>query len=74
MTQSTITKTLNNPELNNPQYSLGFQRFTVLPRRIRKSLALAHLIETGSTNSHERIVMFFSDMTQEEYITYLKSA
>lgn len=72
MTTATITKTLNKLNLQNKNYSLGFNRFSVLPTRVRKAINLAHLLNTGNTNTHNTVVSFFNSLTELEYVNYLK--
>jgi hypothetical protein len=72
MRPSQITKTLQNPDLKNETYSLGFRRFTVLPNRVQKMINLYYIINHGLTGSHDYIVNFFSSMTEAEYLEYLK--
>ena len=74
MTQAAITKTLKREELTDESMSLGFRRFFVLPNRVRKNIQLAHLLETGNIDCHNRIVSFFQAMTDKEYINYMKLA
>lgn len=76
MKASTITKTLKAlaerrlVERELPE-SLGFSRYWVLPDRVRKSMNVAHFVETGSTNAHFRIVEFFGGMNETEYKNWL---
>lgn len=73
MTAATITKILNNPDLKDESMSLGFRRFTVLPNRVQKNLMAAHLIQTGNIDYNQRIKDFFAEMTEDEYLEYLKT-
>ena len=72
MTATVITKTLNNLNKWEGNESLGFKRYAVLPKDVKFNLKVAHLLETGSTNAHDRIVNFFQNMTEQEYITWMK--
>jgi hypothetical protein len=78
MKKSTITKTINklNSNLENElgKVSLGFKRLSVLPKRIRRSLDLAIYLENGNTNTHDAKVSFFENMSESEYLKYLKIA
>ena len=74
MTNTQTTKTLLKLNNQPSNYSLGFNRFSVLPLRVRTYVNLACYIETENINTHNSIVSFFDVMTNEEYITYLKSA
>ncbi len=74
MKASSITKTLKKKQLQDNKMSLGFRRYLVLPNRVRKNIQLAHFLKTGSTNWHSATVEFFQEMSQEEYLAYLKQA
>ena len=76
MTTAIITKTLNklSTKINNNTYSLGFNRLSVLPVRVRRALDLSIYLETGSTDTHSINVSFFENMTEEGYVNYLKLA
>lgn len=54
--------------------SIGFRRYFVLPKRVRQNIHLAHLLETGSVNFHDRVVNFFGSMNEAQYVNYLKLA
>ena len=73
MNNATITKTLNKVESQDKNYSLGFKRYISLPARLSKALKLSIYLKTGSINTHDAIVKFFNEMTQDEYINYLKA-
>lgn len=73
MNNATITKTLNKVESQDKTYSLGFKRYISLPARLAKALKLSIYLQTGSINTHDAIVKFFNEMTQAEYINYLKA-
>ena len=72
MTANVITKTLNALNKWEGVESLGFKRYAVLPKNVKHNLHVAHLLETGSTNAHDRIVNFFQNMTEQEYINWMK--
>jgi hypothetical protein len=76
MTTATITKTINklNVLINTSEYSLGFNRLSVLPSRVRRALDLAIYLKTESINTHSFKVDFFQKMNEQEYINYLKTA
>ena len=72
MKASQVTKTLEKQF--NSKYSLGFNRYDVLPSRVKKELKIAHLIKTGSTDSHNAIVNFLGSLTEVQYENWLKVA
>ena len=74
MNEATITKTLAKVTQYDGPASLGFVRYWVLPDRVRKSMHMAHFLETGSTNAHSRIVAFFAGMSEIEYKNWMKLA
>lgn len=72
MNAATITKTIKKVRANNEPYSIGFKRYIALPPRVRQNLHTCHLLETGSSDAHDRIVKFFGDMTDAEYVAWMK--
>ena len=78
MKTAIITKTLSklnsNLEDTHGVLTLGAKRFFVLPTRVRRALDLAIYLNTGSTNTFKIKIDFFEEMTNEEYINYLKLA
>ena len=72
MNAATITKTINKVRANDQPQSIGFKRYIALPQQIRQNLHTCHLLETGSSNAHDRIVKFFGEMTDEEYVAWMK--
>lgn len=73
MTAAVITKTLNSLNKWQGNESLGFKRYAVLPNAVKLKLKAAHLLETGSTNAIDKIVIFFQSMTEQEYKNWMES-
>lgn len=69
MTRTAANKTLLKSK--NENYSVGFNRYLVLPIQMKKNLGIAHFLKTKSTDCHNTIVNFFSTMTEREYVEYL---
>lgn len=72
MTTSTITKTLAKVNAQSLDYSLGFRRLTVLPVRVRKNLNLACILK--GENNDNSIKDFLNNLTEQEFINWLKIA
>jgi hypothetical protein len=72
MTTATITKTLDKVNSQPLEYSLGFRRLTVLPVRVRKNLNLACILK--GENNDNSIKDFLNNLTQQEFINWLKIA
>ncbi len=72
MTTATITKTLKKVAEQPSNYLLGFRRLTVLPVRVRKNINLA-CIEKGESNDNS-MKEFLNNLTEQEYINWLKLA
>lgn len=72
MTNATITKTLKKVAEQPSNYSLGFRRLAVLPTRVRKNTNLACILK-GESNDNS-IKEFLNNLTEEEYINWLKLA
>lgn len=72
MTTATITKTLKKVEAQPKEYSLGFKRLTVLPARVRKNINLSCIMK-GESNDNS-MKEFFNNITEQEYINWLKLA
>jgi hypothetical protein len=72
MTNATITKTLKKVAEQPSNYSLGFRRLTVLPARVRKSINLACIIK--GENNDNSMKEFLNNLTEQEYINWLKLA
>ena len=70
MNSATITKTLNNLATQPKNYSLGFRRITVLPKRVRTAINLACILN-GETNNNSMIA-FLNGLNETEYINWLK--
>lgn len=69
MTNATITKTLARVKTQPSQYSLGFRRLTVLPKRVRNNIALACVLN-GYFNDNT-MKEFLNNLTEQEYINWL---
>lgn len=71
MTDATITKTLD--KINNlpSEYSLGFKRLTVLPKRVRKQINLSCILR--GENNNNSIKEFLNKLTDQQYIDWLKT-
>lgn len=78
MTTASITKTLNklnsNLEATHGKCTLGSKRFFALPVRVARALDLSIYLETKSTNTWSNKISFLENMTEKEYINYLKLA
>jgi hypothetical protein len=72
MNAATITKTLAKLKSDTGPESFGFKRYLALPQHVRAKLHTAHYVETGSTNAHDRIVTFFTGLTEQEYVSWLQ--
>ena len=71
MINSLITKTLKRLEEQPKEYSLGSKRFYALPKKVRKQINLYRLIRRESNN--DSIKELFNNMTEKEYINWLKN-
>ncbi len=69
MTQGAITKTLERLNNQPSNYSIGFRRLTVLPKRVRKDINMACVLK-GESNDNS-IKDFFNELTEQEYINWL---
>ena len=74
MTSAAITKTLKKLKAQPSNYSLGFRRIQSLPARIVKSFDLAVYLKLDSIGSdhYEYKMNFFSEMTEKEFVNFLK--
>ena len=72
MTQGAITKTLARLNNQPSNYSIGFRRLTVLPKRVRKNINMACVLK-GESNDNS-IKDFFNELTEQEYINWLRLA
>ena len=72
MTAATITKTLKKVEAQPKEYSFGFRRLTVLPARVRKNINLACIMK--GENNDNSMKEFLNNLTEQEYINWLKLA
>lgn len=72
MTTSVITKTLDKVNAQPSEYSLGFRRLTVLPRRVRQNINLACILK--GENNDNSMKEFFNNITEQEFINWLKIA
>jgi hypothetical protein len=72
MTSSTITKTLKKVSIDDDKYSVGFRRMQALPARVIKNIQLSCIMKgENNTNSVQEV---FNNMTEKEFINYLKLA
>jgi len=72
MTTATITKTLQKLAEQPSNYPLGFRRLTVLPVRVRKNINLACIVKDESNDTSMK--EYLNDLTEQEYINWLKLA
>ena len=72
MTQAIITKTLAKIDNQPSNYSIGFRRLTVLPKRVRKNINMACVLK-GESNDNS-MKDFFNELTEQEYINWLRLA
>ena len=76
MRTATITKTLKKVETQSKEYSLGFRRLTVLPKRVRKDFDLAANLKTNwdGKKALDNQKSFLGGLTEQEYVNWLKLA
>ncbi len=74
MTNLAIARTLRNDYMTDDSMLLGFRRWASLPMRVRKDIGTAYFLKTGETNQHDYVVSFFENMTEIEFISYMKQA
>ena len=74
MTLSTVQRILADPTLKDSSMSMGFRRYTVLPRRVKLDIFKGFYAKTGSSNDHDYNVSLFENMSDAEYLKYLKNA
>jgi len=76
MTNTAITKTIKKVEENLKEYSLGFSRLVALPKRVRSNFNTSFLlnINTDTTKCNEYQKKFLENLTETEYINWLKNA
>ena len=72
MTQAIITKTLAKVDDQPSNYPIGFRRLTVLPKRVRRDINMACVLK-GEYNDNS-IKDCFNDLTEQEYINWLRLA
>ncbi len=76
MTKAAVTKAINklnsNLEDTHGKCSLGAKRFFCLPVRVARALDLAIYLETKNTDTWSKKIIFLEEMTETEYINYLK--
>lgn len=69
MERATITKTLAKVKAQPSEYSLGFRRLTVLPKRVRNNISLACVLQGYSNDNTMKV--FLNNLTDQEYINWL---
>jgi hypothetical protein len=72
MTTATITKTLQKVADQPSEYTLGFRRWSSLPRRVCGNVITACVLK-GETSTQPAI-KFLNDLTDSEFTNWLKSA
>ncbi len=72
MTTAIITKTLAKANAQPSEYSLGFRRLTSLPARVRRNVNLACVLN-GESNDNS-MKSFLNDLTDQEFVNWLKAA
>lgn len=72
MTQATITKTLAKVSEQSVEYSIGFRRLTVLPKRVRRDINMSCVLK-GEHNDNS-MKDFFNELTEQEYVNWLRLA
>ena len=72
MTQGAITRTLAKVSEQSVEYSIGFRRLTVLPKRVRRDINMACVLK-GEHNDNS-MKDFFNELTEQEYINWLRLA
>lgn len=71
MNIATYTKIVNSEDYKDETMSLGFRRWSLLPRKVRLNHFKAFYLSTGETNDHDYSVAFFGSMTESEYKQYI---
>ena len=71
MNVATYTKIVKSENYNDLSMSLGFRRYFCLPSKVKMNIKVKYLIDTGSSNSHDFVVNFFAEMTEQEYKNYI---
>ena len=75
MNKATITKTLKKVEnLKNDKqsYSLGFCRLASLPVRVKRNFDLAAFLELGHLQIFDYQKQFIGELTEQEFINWMK--
>lgn len=67
--ETTITKVLNKVKGLKENYSIGFNRLTSLPLRVRKNINLS-LAVNGNTNNLP-MVKLLGDLSEQEFINWM---
>lgn len=77
MTNSVITRTLNKIKTFDQdlgaKHDIWFKRYSVLPTRVVRALQWSIYLEENDLDVVPHIKTFFGEMTEEEYINYLRS-
>ncbi len=71
MTAATITKVLKAEKEQCNIYSTGFKRLNALPKRVRKNIALACVLN-GEMNDNS-IKAHLQSLNETEFVNWLKS-
>ncbi|WP_305843040.1 hypothetical protein [Photobacterium leiognathi] len=74
MDSSDISNVLVAIDTCTDDFTLGFKRYITLPSHVRLNIATAYYLETGCLDYLPRIKKFLGDMTEDEYINWLKLA
>ena len=73
LTPQQIENILSSETLKDKTLSLGFRRLAVLPEGIEAGIDTYIYLTEGTTDNHKAKVRFFEEMTEAEFLNYLKT-
>ena len=73
LTPEQVNKILSSEILKDKTLSLGFRRLTVLPEGVETNIDTFLYLTQGTTDNHKAKVKFFEEMTEAEFLNYLKT-
>lgn len=68
-----VNSILSSDILKDESLSLGFRRLAVLPAGIETAIDRYIYLTEGTKNNHKAKTEFFQEMTEAEFIHYLKA-
>jgi hypothetical protein len=74
MKAAIITKTLTKVQSENNEYSLGFNRLTALPKRVRLNMGKAIILKYDRLPLPGEESDYLGSLTDQEFINFLKLA